>query len=128
MSKYPNLSEADSIIMDILWREGECSNAIILKEIEDKLEWSRQTVRTYLVRLVEKGLVGIREVNKRTYHYYPTVTKAEYAADKTGSILNKYYGSLSHMVAGILQQEDIPEEDLNELEKLIRHARNKEVK
>jgi len=125
MSKYPNLSEADSIIMDILWRKGECSNADILKEIEDKLAWSRQTVRTYLIRLVEKGLVGIREVNKRTYHYYPKVTKSEYAADKTGSILSKYYGSLSHMVAGILQQEDIPEEELDELEKLIRHARNK---
>jgi len=128
MSKYPNLSEADSIIMEILWRDGECKSAAILKEIEDKLQWSRQTVRTYLIRLVEKGLVGTKEVNKRTYHYYPLVSRAEYAADKTGSILNRYYGSLPHMVAGILQQEDIPEADLEELEKLIRRARQREVK
>lgn len=128
MSGYPNLSEADSIIMEILWRDGECSSSAILKEIEDKLNWSRQTVRTYLVRLVEKGLVGIKEINKRTYHYYPVVSRAEYAADKTTSILNRYYGSLPHMVAGILQKEDITEAELEELEMLIKSVCGKEAK
>ena len=128
MGKYPNLSEADSIIMEILWRDGECSSAAIVKEIEDKLHWSRQTVRTYLVRLVEKGLVGTREINKRTYHYYPVVSRAEYAADKTASILSRYYDSLPHMVAGILQKEDIPEAELDELEKLLQRARGREEK
>ena len=127
MSEYPNLSEADSIIMEILWRDGECSSAAILKEIEDKLNWSRQTVRTYLVRLVEKGLVGTKKINKRTYHYYPVVSRAEYAADKTKGILNKYYGSLPHMIAGILQKEDIPEAELEELEKLLHRMRGKEA-
>ena len=127
MSQYPNLSEPDSVIMEILWRDGDCSSAAILKEIEDKLNWSRQTVRTYLIRLVEKGLVGTKEINKRTYHYYPIVSREEYAADKTTSILNKYYSSLPHMVAGILQKEDIPDAELDELEKLIRRLRNKEA-
>jgi BlaI family transcriptional regulator, penicillinase repressor len=127
MGEYSNLSEADSIIMEILWRDGECSSAAILKEIEDKLNWSRQTVRTYLVRLVEKGLVGTKEINKRTYHYYPVVSRAEYAAGKTSSILNKYYNSLPNMVAGIIQNEKISDADLEELEKLIRRVRNKEA-
>ena len=125
MSKYPNLSEADSIIMEILWRGGACSSAVILKEIEDKLSWSRQTVRTYLVRLVEKGLVGTKQINKRTYHYYPVVSRAEYAADKTGSILNKYYESLPHMVAGILQNEDVSDAELDELEQLVQQKRGR---
>lgn len=128
MSEYPNLSEADSIIMEILWRDGECSSAAILKEIEDKLSWSRQTVCTYLARLVEKGFVGTKEIDKRTYHYYPVVSRSEYAADKSTSIMNKYYGSLPHMVAGILQKEDIPETELEELEKLIKRMRGKEGK
>ena len=125
MSKYPNLTEADSIIMEILWRDGECSSSAILKEVENKLDWTRQTVRTYLARLMDKGLVGTREINKREFRYYPAVTREEYAADKTGSIMNKYYGSLSHMVAGIVQNENITDSDLDELEKLIRRLRNK---
>ena len=127
MSRYPNLSEADSIIMEILWRDGECTSTAILKEIGDKLNWSRQTVRTYLIRLVEKGLVGTKEINKRTYNYYPVVSRAEYAADKTKSIMSKYYDSLPHMVAGILQKEDISKADLDELEKLIQRRRSKEA-
>lgn len=128
MSKYPNLTEADSIIMEILWQNGECSSAAILKEVENKLDWTRQTVRTYLARLTEKGLVGTREVNKRDYLYFPTASRAEYAADKTGSLLNKYYGSLSHMVAGIVQSENISDADLDELEKLIQQLRSREGK
>lgn len=128
MSKYPNLTEADSEIMEILWQNGECSSSAILKEAEGKLDWTRQTVRTYLVRLAEKGFVGIKEINQRVYHYYPVISREEYANDKTGSMLNKYYGSLSHMVAGIVQNEDITDKDLDELEKLVRQLRSKEVK
>lgn len=127
MSQYPNLSEADSIIMEILWRDGECSSAAIVKEIEDKLHWSRQTVRTYLMRLMEKGLVHTRQINKRTLHYYPAITRDEYAADKAGSLMNKYFDSLPHMVAGILQNERISKADLDELEKLIDSLKSKEA-
>lgn len=125
MSEYPNLSEADSIIMEILWRDGACSSAAILKEIEDKLNWSRQTVRTYLVRLVEKGLVGTKQVNKRTYQYYPIVTREAYAADKTKTILNKYYESVPHMVAGIMKNDGISDAELDELESLLKRMRDK---
>ncbi|NLB43090.1 MAG: BlaI/MecI/CopY family transcriptional regulator [Clostridiales bacterium] len=38
--------------------------------IEGKLDWSRQTVHTYLARLIEKGLVSTKEKNKSAYLYY----------------------------------------------------------
>jgi BlaI family penicillinase repressor len=124
MSKYPNLTDADSIIMEILWRDGGCSSSELTRELESKLKWTRQTVRTYLARLIDKGLVAAREVSKRVYHYYPVVSREEYAADKSGSILHKYYGSLSHMVAGIVQNEKISDNELDELERLIQRLRN----
>ncbi|MFA5675792.1 MAG: BlaI/MecI/CopY family transcriptional regulator [Christensenellales bacterium] len=123
MSQYPNLTDADSTIMEILWRDGECSSAAILQEIESKLNWSRQTVRTYLVRLMEKGLVGSKEINKRVYSYYPVISREEYAANKTGGLLSKYYGSLSHMVAGLIRNVNITDEDIDELDKLIRRLK-----
>ena len=126
MSKYPSLSEADSIIMETLWRDGEMSSSAILGEIEDSLGWTRQTVRTYLKRLMDKGLVGSKETTRRVYCYYPIVSKEKYAADKTGSFLNKYYDSLSHMVAGIVKNENISDKDLDELEVLIKKLRQKE--
>lgn len=128
MSKYPDLSDADEIIMEILWRDGEVSSAAIVKEVSATLSWSRQTVGTYLSRLMDKGLVGAKKVSERAYRYFPVVSKEAYAADKTGSFFTKYYGSLSHMVAGIAQTADISEKDLAELEALIKEIRTKEGK
>ena len=125
MSKYSELSEADSIIMEILWREGECGSSEILKEIESVLGWSRQTVRTYLVRLAEKGMVGTKVHSKRNFTYFPIVSKEEYAADKAGSLMNKYYGSVPHLLAGLLRDEELSEKELDELENMIRMAREK---
>lgn len=128
MSKYPDLSDADEIIMEILWRDGEVSSAAIVKEVAGTLGWTRQTVGTYLSRLMDKKLVGARKISERAYRYYPAVSKEAYAADKTGSFFTKYYDSLSHMVAGIAQTADISEEDLTELEALIKEIRSKEGK
>lgn len=123
MGKYPELSEPDKIIMEILWRDGECSSSAILKEIEDKLKWSRQTVRTYLVRLVDKGLVGTNVFSTRTYTYYPVVSKYEYAADKAETLMNAYYDSVPHLLASLLKKETLSEAEFDELEQLIREAR-----
>ena len=125
MSKYPSMTDPESIIMEILWRDGAVTSSGIQKEIRDVLNWSRQTVNTYLNRLVEKNLVGINEINMRTYQYYPTVSRDEYAADRTGSVLTRYYGSLSHMVAGFVKNEKISEKDLDELDQLIQELKKK---
>jgi len=128
MSKYPNLTEADSVIMELLWRDGEVGSNAITEEIEDKLNWSRQTVRTYLTRLMEKGLIDARKINERVLRYYPIVSREEYAADKAKSLCNKYYGNVSQMVAGIVDNENISESDLNELENLIKQMKRQEGK
>lgn len=124
-SKYPNLTDADSIIMEILWRDGITTSSEIQEEIKDVLNWSRQTVNTYLNRLMDKGLVGVEEVNKRVYRYYPAISRDEYAADKADGIINKYYGNLSHMIAGFVKNEKISDDELDELEMLIQDLRSK---
>lgn len=125
MSKYPSLTDAESIIMEILWRDGATTSSEIRKEIKGVLNWSRQTVNTYLNRLVEKGLVGIEEINKRVYNYYPEVSREEYAADRTGSILDRYYDNLPHMIAGFVKNEEISDSELDELEELVQELRRK---
>lgn len=126
MSRFPDLTEADYKIMEILWRDGETSSAAILKEVEEPLGWTRQTVRTYLKRLMDKGLVGARETKKKVFSYYAAVSREEYAADKAGSFYSQYYGSLSHMVAGIVKHEQISDSELAALEDMIKSLRKKE--
>lgn len=130
MSEYPDITEAEKLIMEILWRDGECGSNTITEELKKQLNWSRQTVRTYLVRLKDKGLINTKKINERVLHYFPVVSKNNYAAGKATAVLKKYYGGISGMVAGIMETEKIDDHELQKLEVLIEKAsqakRNKE--
>ncbi len=119
MSNYPNLSKADRLIMEVLWKNGEVSNATILKELDGVRDWSRHTVKTYLRRLSEKGLVGIRQINARMNMYYPLIDKKDFIADETTAYLNNHFDSLSHMVAGLIEKEKVSGDEIAKLEQLI---------
>ena len=120
MGNYPSLSDSDYAVMEILWREGEADSAAISKELFETFGWSRQTAGTYLKRLVEKGLVSTRKKNKRDYIYYPVVTKEEYGTDVASSQVSRYFGSLPHMVAGLMQKEEVSDREIEELERIIK--------
>jgi len=125
VGNYPSLSEADYAVMEILWQKGKAKSSDIYKALFEAYGWSRQTVGTYLKRLVEKGLVTTQEKNKRDYIYFPAVTKEVYGADITGDYLSRYFGSLSHMVAGLMQNEHFSNQEIEELEALIREYKEK---
>ena len=126
MDNYPHLSDSDYAVMEILWRDKEVHSSEISKELFEKFGWSRQTVGTYLKRLVTKELVATKKKNNRDYIYYPIVTKEQYGANITSSYLDKYFGSLSHMVAGIMQSEEITDDEINALEKVIKNYKIKQ--
>lgn len=113
------LSEADKIIMDIVWANGEVDNSKIMQELDGFRDWSRHTVKTYLRRLNEKGLVGIRQINSRKNIYYPLLSKEDYLAEESSVYLKDHYKSLTHMVAGLLEREKISNDELDNLQELI---------
>ncbi|NMA95587.1 MAG: BlaI/MecI/CopY family transcriptional regulator [Clostridiales bacterium] len=125
MGKYPDLTDAEGIIMEILWRDGHTKSSQIRKEVKDTLDWSRQTVNTYLNRLLDKGFIDIKKISSRIYEYFPVISREEYAADRASSVMRKYYDGLSHMIAGFVENEDISHEDLDELDMLVKRLKKK---
>jgi BlaI family penicillinase repressor len=125
MKNYPTLSKADSIIMDIIWKEKEVSSRDILNQVEETLGWSRQTVKTYLNRLQEKGMIGVNVLSPRVHIYYPLISREDYASEITSKYVKKYFGDLSHMMAGLIKREDISDEELDNLEQIIKEYRDK---
>ncbi len=125
MENYANLSEADKKIMDIVWEMGEVDNSDIMTALDGFRDWSRHTVKTYLRRLNEKGLVGIRQINARKNVYYPLITKSAYMAEESSIYLKDHYKSLTHMVAGLLEREKISDDELDNLQQLIKEYKSK---
>lgn len=114
-----DLTPAEQAIMDVLW---ECKHWMTINELIECFErlgktWKRQTVNTFLARLIEKDLVV---KNGRKYIY--TYTKEEYEAQKASAMLNTLYGgSLKKLIVALSGNHALTPEDLTELKEYLDH-------
>lgn len=87
------MSQSERLIMNFLWREGAKSFIEIMTFLreEEKKEWKKQTVNTFIKRLTDKGLITTDETGKnRVYH--AAMTTAEYEQGKAEKLLDDFYG------------------------------------
>ena len=107
-----DITPAEQAIMNVLWESKHWITINELIEYFEHLgkEWKRQTVNTYLTRLIEKGLV-VKNGRKYIYAY----TKEEYEAQKASEVLNALYGgSLKKFVAALSDSHSLKSEDIKE--------------
>ncbi len=119
------LTNAERIIMEIIWKYGELSNNEIVGLLDESVDWSRHTVKTYTYSLVEKGLLGINQESPRKLKHYPLLSKNEYLANATSRHLRNNYKNLSYMIAGLINNEKVTDEEIKELEDLIKNYKEK---
>lgn len=75
-----DLSKCEQAVMAEIWRTEEIDMEGVRKRMEEKgTDWAKQTVSTFLRRLVEKGYAK-RERSGRYIYYSPIAEKEEYAA------------------------------------------------
>lgn len=123
--KEIHLTNAERVIMEIIWEHGELSNNEIVDLLQEDIEWSRHTVKTYTYSLSEKGLLAINQESPRKMKYYALISKDEYLAVATSSHLRNNYKNLSYMIAGLIDNEKVTPEELEELETLIQNYKEK---
>lgn len=110
--KY-ELSNSESKIMDILWKQHRWMSAGELRKIleQEGTIWKRQTINTFLVRLKSKGLII---QNSRKYiHAY---TKEEFDSLKAKELLDDDYGgSLLNFITALSGNKSIDTEEADKL-------------
>ncbi len=128
MSEYDTISENEWLVMEILWRDGEVKSSTVTAELKESKGWANETVRTFLNRLIKKGVAAARRDKraKRTYWYYAAISKEDYIAYQTKGHLRRYYsGQLPQLVAGLLKDEHVSEKELHEIENILKRHANK---
>lgn len=114
-----NITEAEWLIMNVLWEESPLTTKEIVEQLEDEKKWSRNTVRTLTVRLMEKELIGA-DKSSGNFKYYPLVKKEHCQMSQTKKLLNRIYdGSLGMLVRNFVDQTELTEEDRQELLQII---------
>lgn len=119
MKNVPNITEAESEIMKVLWEKNPMSANEIIASLADEINWSDQTVKTFLNRLLKKQAVGYKK-SGRSYLYYPMVSYDDYVQAENKSFLHRVYdGALGMLFSKFLEQEELTENEIQHLEQIL---------
>ena len=110
------ITDAELPVMKVIWEKG----ASTAPEIFSNLKGNTNTLKTLLLRLVQKNAVRVEEINSRRYRYHAMVTEKEYVNNASQSFLQKFFdGSAKKMLLNFVKEENISTDDLRELVSMI---------
>jgi len=111
------ISDSELIIMKFIWKQnGRAMYSEIVQGLEDMdLQWKKNTILTFLARLVEKGCLRVEKIGRRN-DYIALLTEEEYRSQQTQSFVGKIYdGNVKGLISALVEQEAISSADLDEL-------------
>lgn len=120
MKDMPKISAAEWEVMKLLWKESPLTSEKIINSLTEKMEWSTQTVKTFITRLLKKEAIGFEKVG-RAYNYYPLISEDECIKAENQSFLQKVYdGAVGMLFTRFLEEETLSEEEIEELEQILK--------
>ncbi len=118
--KITKITESEAEVMKVLWAaQKPLPVSVLTEELFQKCGWDSSTTRTFLRRLCQKGAVTAEK--KEVFYYLPTVTEQEYNLANTQQLIDRLYaGSAKDLVAALLSQKKLGDDDIAELREMFR--------
>jgi BlaI family transcriptional regulator, penicillinase repressor len=119
------LSPAQEEIMAIVWEKGEVAAIEVRQLLSDGRELARETVRTMLQRMEDKGWLKHRVVG-RTFFYSAAVPRNATAGQRVLDLIDTVCGgSPERLVTALLDYRGLTADEAARIELLIQNARTK---
>jgi BlaI family transcriptional regulator, penicillinase repressor len=113
------ISEAESRIMDALWRRGPLVVEDIVAEVAGPQQWSDRTVKSLIGRMLNKKAIESTRRDGRTY-YRPLVQRDDYMMAESQSFLDRIFGGkVAPFVSQFAERQKLSPEDVAQLKALI---------
>jgi predicted transcriptional regulator len=113
------ISEAESVVMQVLWKRQPQTAEEIHEAIGTRQQWQVATVKTLLNRLLKKGAVGA-ERDGRRYLYAPLVAREDWLRQESETLLDRLFGGrIAPLVAQFSGSRRLSKKDIAELKKLV---------
>ncbi|MFZ6759318.1 BlaI/MecI/CopY family transcriptional regulator [Undibacterium sp. Ji50W] len=113
------ISEAESIVMEALWKKQPLSAEEVYAAVLDQQEWQEATVKTLLNRLLKKGAIQA-EKDGRRFLYTPLLKREQWIQSESKGFLDRMFdGRIAPLVAHFSQQKKLSKQDIAELKRLI---------
>ena len=113
------ISEAESLVMDVLWQRAPRSADEVVAELARSQDWQEPTIKTLLNRLLKKGAIRA-EKDGRKYLYAPVLKREDWVHSQSRSLLNRLFdGRVAPLVAHFSEKGKLSKKDISELKRLI---------
>lgn len=124
---YERLPDSELLVMKIIWNAGEpIGTGRIVELLSEQKDWSRSTIQVLLARLEERGFVNIQKKGRFKY-YVPIVKENDYLTKETKTFMELFYNnSYQKLIASLVKEESMTENDLDEIMQLIKKAKRGE--
>jgi BlaI family penicillinase repressor len=119
----PELTPAQGEIMEIVWERGEVSASDVRRVLARTRKVARNTVRTLLERMEEKGWI-MHRADGRTYLYSAAHPRQETIGQKVQKMVETVCGgSAENLVTALLDYRGLSADELTRIRQILLQAR-----
>lgn len=127
LDKKAPLSRAQREVMEVIWDEGEIGVLEVTEILNKQRSVARNTVRTLLERMKEKGWLTHR-VEGRSYLYSATVPREESLGQRVMDMVDKACGgNPDKLMMALLQYRGLSDEESKRIRSMLDDARKKQT-
>lgn len=114
-----SVSEAESVVLAVLWRSSPLATEAIVAALAREQDWQESTIKTLLGRLVKKGAVHA-EKDGRRHLYSPILTREDWLSSESEGLLERLFGGrVAPLVAHFSKHKKLSRKDVADLKRLI---------
>lgn len=119
------LSDAELEVMEVLWGAAASLSATdIAAKVAPERRWSLATVKSLLSRLLAKQAIEPRPDGRR-FLYSPALDRDSYVGAESRRFVTRLHGGkLSPLIAQMAEEEALDEDDVAEIEALLRRLKS----
>jgi BlaI family penicillinase repressor len=119
MKNLPRISEAEWVVMRVLWSQGGLTAKEIVQELKGRVSWNPRTIRTLINRLLNKRALRF-DKEGREYRYSAAVSEEQCTRYERLSFLGRVYkGATKPMLAAFLEEAKLSKKDIAELKAIL---------
>ena len=126
MTPIPKISEAEWIVMEVLWRNPRPLTALeVVQQLAAHKQWQDQTIRTMLRRLIRKKALTYKADGK-IYYYSPAVSREQCVRGESRSFLERIFGGAPQpLLVQLAQEPKLSATEIAELKKILQAKEKK---
>jgi BlaI family penicillinase repressor len=113
------VSEAESIVMAVLWQQSPVATDVVVAALAHQQHWHESTIKTLLNRLLRKGAIRASKEGRR-YLYSPVLTRDAWLSSESEGMIERLFGGrVAPLVAHFSRHRRLSKKDIADLKQLI---------